>query len=255
MSPSSSAISRLHRAADGGLLVALACLPLLGPGGVRPAQALTAGTQDRRPAQAQRSGAAAAPASTTRAARTQRLGSHGTAVRQLQRTLARTGYLPTRAVDGAFGVQTWNAVVAFQGWNGLPRDGVVGPRTSAALTHARRPLPWSRAEGYEVHIARQVLLLVRGGTVQRAVHVSTGMPGLTTPVGHFAVTRRETMSWSVPFKSWMPLAQYFYGGYAMHEYPEVPSYPASHGCIRVPESEALVVWRFGRVGMRLWTTP
>jgi hypothetical protein len=36
-------------------------------------------------------------------------------------------------------------------------------------------------------------------------------------------------------------------------YPEVPAYPASHGCVRVPEAEAARVWRFGRIGMRVWT--
>jgi len=61
------------------------------------------------------------------------------------------------------------------------------------------------------------------------------------------------MSWSVLFEVWMPLAQYFYPGFAIHEFPEVPDYPASHGCVRVPEVEAPIVWSFGRVGMRVWT--
>jgi lipoprotein-anchoring transpeptidase ErfK/SrfK len=60
------------------------------------------------------------------------------------------------------------------------------------------------------------------------------------------------MSWSVPFQTWMPYAQYFLGGYAMHEYPSVPAYPASHGCVRLPAEEAPAAWRFGRVGMRVW---
>jgi lipoprotein-anchoring transpeptidase ErfK/SrfK len=63
------------------------------------------------------------------------------------------------------------------------------------------------------------------------------------------------MSWSNLFHVWMPLAQYFYPGFAIHEYPEVPDYPASHGCVRVPEVEAPTVWSFGRVGMRVWTSP
>jgi len=63
------------------------------------------------------------------------------------------------------------------------------------------------------------------------------------------------MSWSVPFRVWMPLAQYFDDGYAMHEFSDVPAYPASHGCIRVSSEEAQTVWQFGRVGMRLWTSP
>jgi len=183
-----------------------------------------------------------------------RLGSHGAAVRALQRDLARLTYLPASAVDGAFGMRTWHAVVAFQGWSGLGRDGVVGPKTRAALSHASRPTPWSTATGFEVHISQQVLLIVAGGRVKRAIHVSTGRPGWSTPRGHYTVQWRSLMSWSVPFEVWMPLAQYFYDGYAMHEFSDVPAYPASHGCIRVPSEEAQTVWQFGRIGMRLWTS-
>ena len=31
---------------------------------------------------------------------------------------------------------------------------------------------------------------------------------------------------------WYPL--YFKGGFAIHGYPSVPAYPASHGCVRIP---------------------
>jgi len=132
------------------------------------------------------------------------------------------------------------------------RDGIVGPHTRVALKAARRPRPWSSSGGFEVHLAQQVLLLTGGGQVSRAIHVSTGAGG-TTPGGHFTIIRRVAMSWSVKFHVWMPLAQYFYGGYAMHEFSSVPGYPASHGCVRVPSQESQVVWQFGRVGMRLWT--
>jgi Putative peptidoglycan binding domain/L,D-transpeptidase catalytic domain len=179
-------------------------------------------------------------------------GSRGPAVHKLQSDLARLTYLPYSGVDGVFGTQTWHAVVAFQGWSGLTRDGVVGPRTRNALSHARRPAPWSRAAGFEIHLAQQVLLLVRDGRVQRSIHVSTGAGG-RTPLGHFHVHRREALSWSVQFHVWMPLAQYFYGGIAMHQFGSVPPYPASHGCVRVPGAEARTVWRFGAIGMRVWT--
>ena len=197
---------------------------------------------------------AAAPVG-RQAAGTLSLGAHGPAVRTLQSALARLSYLPTDSVDGVYGERTWHAVVAFQGWSGLDRDGVAGPLTRRALAHARRPVPWSTATGFEVHIAQQVLLLVRGGRVQRAIHVSTGRPGWPTPVGHFTILERDPMSWSAPFQVWMPLAQYFYDGFALHEFSEVPAYPASHGCIRVPSVEAQAAWQFGSVGMRLWTSP
>ncbi|HYB30994.1 MAG TPA: L,D-transpeptidase family protein, partial [Solirubrobacteraceae bacterium] len=203
--------------------------------------------------------AGAAPSARPRVAQSAapllQLGSHGAAVRALQSELARLTCLPSSAVDGVFGMRTWHSVVAFQGWSGLVRDGVVGSQTRAALAHARVPRPWSTATGFEVHIAQQVLLIVAGGRVQRAIHVSTGRPGWPTPVGHFTIQSRSLMSWSVPFQVWMPLAQYFDDGYAMHEFSDVPAYPASHGCIRVASEEAQTVWQFGRIGMRLWTSP
>jgi len=194
----------------------------------------------------------AQPASTSK---TLQLGLRGPAVRALQTALARLTYLPTSAVDGDFGMRTWHAVVAFQGWEGLTRDGIAGPKTQAALAHAKAPTPWSTATGIEVHIPQQVLLLVADGRVQRAIHVSTGMPGWPTPVGHFTIISRETDAWSYPFQEWMPYAQFFSPGYAIHELADVPDYPASHGCVRVPAEEALVVWDFGSIGMRVGTTP
>ena len=181
-----------------------------------------------------------------------RVGSRGPAVRELQARLARLTYVPQSGVDGIFGMQTWHAVVAFQGWSGLARDGIAGPLTLGALARARPPTPWSRATGFEIHIPQQVLLLVRDGHVQRSIHVSTGAGG-STPVGHFRVYSREPMSWSAPFRVWMPMAQYFDRGYAMHEFASVPAYPASHGCVRVPGTEARTVWQFGAIGMRVWT--
>ena len=182
------------------------------------------------------------------------LGSHGADVRSLQQALARLTYLPESAVDGVFGTRTWHAVVALQGWSGIDRDGTVGPRTRTALAHASRPTPWSTASGFEVHIPQQVLLLVADGRVQRAIHISSGREGRPTPLGHFAIRERDTMSWSRPFHVWMPLAQYFYGGYALHELSDVPAFAASHGCVRVPADEAQIVWQFGQIGMRVWTS-
>ena len=38
-------------------------------------------------------------------------------------------------------------------------------------------------------------------------------------------------------------SNYFIGGYAIHGYTSVPTYPASHGCIRVPIPNALQIDR------------
>lgn len=229
------------------LSLAIGALGTFGAVGAVGAELASSGSADTVGLQADGStGAAAASALLKR-------GSRGPAVRSMQRRLVTLTYLPRGAADGIFGIRTWHAVVAFQGWSRLVRDGVVGPRTQRALARARVPRPWSTATGMEVHLAQQVLLLVRDGRVQRAIHVSTGRPGYPTPSGHFRIQSRYTMSWSVRFRVWMPLAQYFVAGYALHEYPDVPAYPASHGCIRVPAAESRAAWSFGAVGMRFWT--
>lgn len=170
--------------------------------------------------------------------------------RQLQAKLAKLGYLPRSAVDGLDGYQTREAVIAFQAWNGLGRDGVVGPATSAALKRAARPLP--RAGGparrIEVYRDKGVTLLIDGGRTVRAIHTSSGGPATPTPAGRFTVVRKELRSWSVPFSTWLPYASYFNQGIAFHEYADVPAYPASHGCVRVPAPEAKGVYDFAALG-------
>jgi len=167
------------------------------------------------------------------------------AVRALQEALADLGYLPAEAVDGVAGEQTRFAVVAFQKWEGLGRDGVVGPMTRAALARAKRPTPRSPGGGrrIEVLLDRQLALVVEGGRVVRTITVSSGAAGTPTPTGSYAVFRKEERSWSVPFSVWLPWASYFVGGVAFHEYADVPPFPASHGCVRVPRYDAR--WLYG----------
>jgi peptidoglycan hydrolase-like protein with peptidoglycan-binding domain len=180
-------------------------------------------------------------------------GASGAPVRLLQANLARLRYLPPGYSTGSFDDRTWHAVVAFEGWSGLARDGIAGPLVWSALVGASEPAPWDGlADGLEVDTQRQVLLLVRGGRVVRAIHVSTAAPGHYTPRGHFRVYRKETLSWSIPFKVWMPWANYFDGGFAIHGLASVPAYPASHGCIRVPLAEAPGLYTFAGFGLPVW---
>ncbi len=181
-----------------------------------------------------------------------RVGSRGADVRRLHRELARLRFLPAGSRGARFGERTWHAVVAFQGWRRLPRTGVADRRTWRALRRARVPRPWGGLRrGLQIDTSRQVLLLVEGGRTLRAIHVSTGAFD-RTPRGRFAVYRKETLSWSVPFQVWMPYASYFTGGYALHAYSSVPAYAASHGCVRMPPAEAPRVYGFAAYGTPVW---
>ncbi|MBQ8537638.1 MAG: peptidoglycan-binding protein [Clostridia bacterium] len=59
-------------------------------------------------------------------------GSTGERVRQIQTALKERGFY-TGAIDGNFGQQTFNAVVAFQVAQGLTADGIAGRQTQNAL--------------------------------------------------------------------------------------------------------------------------
>ena len=173
----------------------------------------------------------------------------GATVRELQELLRDLGFLGAGAVSGALDDRTAVAVLGFQKWSGLPRTGVLDATTRARLLRATRPSPAVRVAGrrVEVLLDRQVALLVEGDRVQRVVHISTGAGG-ATPTGTFRVFRKERMSWSVPFSVWMPWASYFVGGIAFHEYPDVPTYPASHGCVRVNRYDAPLLYEFAVSG-------
>jgi hypothetical protein len=170
-------------------------------------------------------------------------------VRGVQLRLWSLGYLDRASVTGSTDYLTEQALLAFQGWEGLTRTGTVTGGTQLALFRASPPKPFTHRPGKHVEIHRDlgVLLLAHGNEVQRVVHTSTGSLG-RTPSGTFHVYRKELLSYSVPFHVWMPYASYFVGGIAMHEYSDVPSYPASHGCVRLPAGEANRVYAFVDVG-------
>ena len=170
-------------------------------------------------------------------------------VRLVQTFLAATGWLDASEVTGEVDYATSQALTAFEAWNGLDRDGELTPVSFARILRATRPTPRHTGPGRTVEVYRDlgVVLLVENGNVVRAVHTSTGFGG-RTPAGAFHVYRKEQLSWSVPFKVWMPWASYFDGGFAMHAYPYVPAYPASHGCIRLPAPEAPRVYAFAVEG-------
>lgn len=83
---------------------------------------------------------------------TLRLGSSGPEVQRLQELLTQRGYAPGE-IDGRFGPRTQSAVFQFQGDHGLGVDGIVGPRTWAALLGGVMPgVHSSGGRGISIHI-------------------------------------------------------------------------------------------------------
>lgn len=172
-----------------------------------------------------------------------------TTTRDLQQQLVDLGFMAPSGRTGLVDTQTSTAVLGFQKWAGLARDGTLGAETITALMRTARPEPGRRAPGrrIEVQLRRQLALLIEANKVVRTVHISSGVGGLT-PSGSFRVYRKEQNSWSVPFKVWLPWASYITGGIAFHEFGSVPTYAASHGCIRVNHYDAVMLFGFAEMG-------
>jgi hypothetical protein len=155
------------------------------------------------------------------------LGARGPSVRALEARLRELRYA-VKAVDGLYAYDTYVAVLAFQKVQGLPWTGRVDARLWSRLATASVPRARYGGDHIEISKGRQYLLTVRGGQVTNVVHVSTGATG-NTPIGRWQVYRKVP-GWD--WVLWYPM--YFLRGFAIHGYPSVPAYPASHGCVRVP---------------------
>jgi N-acetylmuramoyl-L-alanine amidase len=162
-------------------------------------------------------------------------GSSGAAVRALKRKLVGLTYHQDDLGSGGWSAETSDAVLAFQKAEGLPRTSVADLTTLARLAHAAAPVARYRTAGRHIEIdkTRQILLIVKNGTVIGTLHISSGATG-NTPVGHWKVLWKApfTHTWLGPAILWRTMT--FHGGFAIHGFSPVPAYPASHGCVREP---------------------
>lgn len=172
-------------------------------------------------------------------------GSRGLAVRVLQRGLAKKGYVVGRR--GVYDGRTARAVLAFRKITGMPRtygaNSTVFKKLArgAGTFKVRYPSHGRHVEGDLTH---QVLALISGGKAVRIYPMSSGKPSTPTITGNFRVYMKEpgTNSHGMIYSS------YFIRGYAIHGYVEVPIYPASHGCLRIPPPDAISVYNWINVG-------
>ncbi|GAB3276007.1 hypothetical protein GCM10027589_01460 [Actinocorallia lasiicapitis] len=190
------------------------------------------------------------------------LGSKGAAVKKLQRKLKELHYEPGKA-DGRFGGQTRAAVWAFQKINGLSRtsSGAVTAKTWKAL---EKPKTWKsitpkkrrEANRVEIAIGRQLIVVYKKNKIALITHTSTGSGRFEdgavsrTPRGYFR-TYRKIRGVRVAKLGTLYNPIYFYRGYAMHGSPNVPLYPDSHGCARLPFGTDLVMFKLVPIGWQV----
>ena len=163
------------------------------------------------------------------------LGTTNPAVSDLAHRLAALHYA-VPSFSSTFGDDFLESVYAFQKVQGLERTGAVDAAFWARLAGPRIPQPRYRqpADHLEIDKTHQVLYVVRGGEIALISPVSTaGIAGYYTPEGRFAIYRKVVGYDPSPLGVLLN-PMYFVGGYAIHGNPSVPPYPASHGCVRVP---------------------
>ena len=141
-------------------------------------------------------------------------------------------------------------MIAFRKANGQERIGYASPADYSMVLKGQGAFkPKFPDAGYHVEYdwSRQVLAFVRNGRAVKTYHSSSGAPATPTVFGTFTFYRKE------PGTNHLGMVQsnYFIGGYAIHGYKDVPVYPASHGCLRVPIPNAYQIDRQISLGMRI----
>lgn len=106
-----------------------------------------------------------------------------------------------------------------------------------------------------VSVATQRAVLYRNGIPIGISTVSTGRPGYRTPTGIFTVLQRHVEHYSSLYNNApMPYMQRLtWGGVALHG-GDLPGYPASHGCIRLPHEFARRLYGVTHLGMTVVVT-
>jgi hypothetical protein len=167
---------------------------------------------------------------------------HSYAVRILQYQLSRAHFVVGAA--GVYDAQTQWAVMAFRKLAGLERSFVADASVFQALAAGEGTFAIRYPENgrhIEADLTHQVIALIGAdGAIQRIYAISSGKPSTPTALGdfHFYLQQPGVNN------DGMVNSSYFNGGDAIHGYPEVPDYAASHGCLRVwiPDSLSIMEW-------------
>jgi peptidoglycan hydrolase-like protein with peptidoglycan-binding domain len=173
-------------------------------------------------------------------------GAEGPSVRLLQSELNALHYVVP--LDGIFDEATGRAVVAYRKVTGLERVASTNVHVfdllqrGAGSFHVRYP---QDGRHVEADLTKQVLAEIEPGGRVRAIYtMSSGKPSTPTVIGHFNVYSKTPGENS----EGMVDSNYFIRGYAIHGYHEVPTYAASHGCLRVPIPDASAIFGWVQLG-------
>jgi peptidoglycan hydrolase-like protein with peptidoglycan-binding domain len=174
------------------------------------------------------------------------LGAQGQSVRLLQSELDVLHYAVP--LTGVLDEGTGRALIAYRKLTGLARIPYAGRAVFQRLAHGagkfhvRYP---GDGRHVEADLTKQVLAEIEPhGRVRTIYTMSSGKPSTPTVIGRFRVYSKTPGTNS----EGMVDANYFIRGYAIHGYAEVPTYAASHGCLRVPIPDAAAIYSWVQTG-------
>jgi hypothetical protein len=102
-----------------------------------------------------------------------------------------------------------------------------------------------------VSIDKQRATLFADGKPFSSAPVSTGTVSHPTPTGIFSIIQKNKHHVSNLYDAPMPYMQRItWSGVAMHTGP-LPGYAASHGCVRLPNEFAQMLWKATKIGVRV----
>ncbi|MBX9841808.1 MAG: L,D-transpeptidase family protein [Xanthobacteraceae bacterium] len=102
-----------------------------------------------------------------------------------------------------------------------------------------------------VSIDKQRATLYADGQVVAQTKISSGTATHPTPMGVFSVLQKNKHHVSNLYDAKMPYMQRItWSGAALHEGP-LPGYPASHGCVRLTNDFAQLLWKVTKIGARV----
>lgn len=106
-----------------------------------------------------------------------------------------------------------------------------------------------------VNVATQRAVLFRNGVPMAATTVSTGKEGHETPTGVFTILQKRKEHYSNLYNNApMPNMQRLtWDGIALHA-GNLPGYPASHGCVRLPKDFSALLFDATELGMTVVIT-
>ena len=173
-------------------------------------------------------------------------GAQGPSVRLLQSELNALHYVVP--LSGVFDEATGRAVIAYRKMTGLARVTSTNQQVFDRLQHGAGSFHVHyRGDGrhVEADLTRQVLAEIEPGGRVRAIYtMSSGKPSTPTVIGRFRVYSKTPGTNA----EGMVDSNYFIRGYAIHGYAEVPTFAASHGCLRVPIPNAASIYGWLQTG-------